>query len=249
MSSRFSGIFERHRHHEQVAREAQRVGVDLHHPGAVVIARDGTDRLQRLRAGAVPVQAIGDDERRRPRSPRRRRRTRTRAGSRCWSPAPRAPAAPVLERLLGVTQHRQRLVLDLDQVACVLGDVAAGGDDRRDALADVADLVGGQQTPHVLVGGGPEVGQRVRQFHRFGAGDHRHHAVQRTRPRRRRSRRSSRGRAGCGRSPRAASRRLAGRRHSCRGPAGTSGPRAGGSTCRPICVRRARGRAAPGWRS
>ena len=40
-----------------------------------------------------------------------------------------------------VEHDRQQLVLDLDQVGGVLGDVAGLGDHGRDALADVAHLV------------------------------------------------------------------------------------------------------------
>jgi hypothetical protein len=52
---------QRSREHEQVAGEAQRVGVDREHPGAHVEARDRADRLEWLPARAVPAQAVGDD--------------------------------------------------------------------------------------------------------------------------------------------------------------------------------------------
>ncbi len=53
----------------------------------------------------------------------------------------------VLPRFGRVEHDRQRLVLDLDQVARVLGDVAVLGDHGRDRLAVVAHLLDGD---HVL---------------------------------------------------------------------------------------------------
>ncbi len=53
----------------------------------------------------------------------------------------------VLLRLERVEHDRQRLVLDLDQVARVLGDVAVVGDHRRHCLTVVAHLLDGD---HVL---------------------------------------------------------------------------------------------------
>ncbi len=49
------------------------------------------------------------------------------------------------ERLFGIEHRRQRLEIELDQLRRVLGGVAAVCDDDRDRLADVADLVMGQQ--------------------------------------------------------------------------------------------------------
>ena len=48
------------------------------------------------------------------------------------------------ERLLRRRDRLQRLVVDLDQLERVLGDVRILGDDRRHLLALVADLVGGE---------------------------------------------------------------------------------------------------------
>src|SRR5207344_2515025 len=53
---------ERARRHEQVAGEAQRVGVDGEAAGAQVVLGDGADGLQRLAARAVPAQPVPDDD-------------------------------------------------------------------------------------------------------------------------------------------------------------------------------------------
>ena len=75
----------------------------------------------------------------------------------------------VLPRLERVEHDRQRLVLDLDQVARVLGDVAVLGDHRRDRLAVVAHLL---DRDHVLDDrAGAERGQRRRALGDVGAGD------------------------------------------------------------------------------
>ena len=55
-----------------------------------------------------------------------------------------------IERLLRVHDRRQRLVVDLDQLQRVLGDVAVLGDDEGDLLALEADLVGGQHSLRVV---------------------------------------------------------------------------------------------------
>ena len=82
------------------------------------------------------------------------------------------------ERSLGVDDRVERLVLHFDQVGAVLGQVAAVGEHDGDALADVANLVGRQQAPYVLVGGGAEVRQRVGQLDGLGAGHDHHDAGQ-----------------------------------------------------------------------
>ena len=43
-----------------------------------------------------------------------------------------------IERRERIDHRRQRLVVDLDQVERVLGEIAVGGDDDRDRLADIA---------------------------------------------------------------------------------------------------------------
>ena len=63
-------------------------------------------------------------------------------------------------RLERVEHDRQRLVLDLDQVAGVLGDVAVLGDHRRDGLAVVAHLLDRDQVLDDRAGA--EGGQRRR---------------------------------------------------------------------------------------
>ena len=68
-----------------------------------------------------------------------------------------------VERPLGVDHHRQRLVLDVDQLQRVPGRVPVLGHDERDLLALEAHLVGGQDRLRVLGDGGhpgqPERGQ------------------------------------------------------------------------------------------
>ena len=55
-----------------------------------------------------------------------------------------------VERLAGVDDRRQRLVLDVDQLERVAGGVAVLGDDERDLLALEAHLVGGEHGLHVV---------------------------------------------------------------------------------------------------
>ena len=50
-----------------------------------------------------------------------------------------------VERLFRIEHRRQRLEIELDQLRRVLGGIAVRRDDDRDRLADVADLVMGQQ--------------------------------------------------------------------------------------------------------
>ena len=83
---------------------------------------------------------------------------------------------PVGESTLRVHHRGQRLVLDLDELQCVLGQVTAVRDDDRDALADVPHLVRGQAAPGVPGRVRTEVGHRIAQFGGLRAGDHRVHA-------------------------------------------------------------------------
>ena len=75
---------------------------------------------------------------------------------------------------------RQGLVVDLDQLGRVLGDVAVSGDHDRHGVADEADLVHGQRR-HL---GRPDAGdgrchaQHRRVLGEVGAGQHGHHAGQ-----------------------------------------------------------------------
>ena len=77
---------------------------------------------------------------------------------------------------LRVGHRGQRLVLHLDELERVLGQVAAVRDDDRDALADVPYLVRRQAAPGVPRRVGAEVGHRIAQFGRLRARDHRVHA-------------------------------------------------------------------------
>src|ERR1700689_1572201 len=57
-----------------------------------------------------------------------------------------------VEREGGIHHRRQVVILDLHQLAAVLGEVTALGDDDRHGIAHQAHLVGGQQGE---LGGGP----------------------------------------------------------------------------------------------
>ena len=48
-------------------------------------------------------------------------------------------------RDLGVDDGDERLVVDLDELAGVLGEVAVLGDDERDGVADEAHVVAGEE--------------------------------------------------------------------------------------------------------
>ena len=87
----------------------------------------------------------------------------------------------VLERLLGVDHHRQRVVLDHDLLGRVDHSVLVPADHHRDRLADVADLAASQRP----VVGHEHVDPRRDPHHRAGGrhvgevlpGEHGHHAV------------------------------------------------------------------------
>ena len=139
---------QRARHHEQVAGEAQRVGVD----------RSSSPVAWSKSATAPTVSSGWPPER----CQRSRSVTTTSASAKSRVDVAEVERAlvgavgaqvvvherrAVLERRSGSTQHGQRLVLDVDQRERVLGEVAAVGDDHRDALADVAHLVDGEAAP------------------------------------------------------------------------------------------------------
>ena len=50
-----------------------------------------------------------------------------------------------LERRNGIDNHRQRLVVDLDQIECVLGEITARRDDDHGRLPDIAHAVDGDR--------------------------------------------------------------------------------------------------------
>ena len=66
-----------------------------------------------------------------------------------------------IERRLGVNHRRQRLVVDLDQVEGVLGEITVGGDDDGHRLADIADLADSD---------GPTFDRRLDPDHQAGGG-------------------------------------------------------------------------------
>ena len=84
------------------------------------------------------------------------------------------------DRGFGVDHGRQRLVLDLDQLERVLGDVAALGGDDRDRLADVAHAV--QRDAALLDRRVGEAGQGSGDLGDVGAGHDQGHARQRLGP-------------------------------------------------------------------
>ena len=80
---------------------------------------------------------------------------------------------PRRERRFRIDDRRERLVVDLDQLGRVLGDVARARDDDRDRLADVAHAVDGQHAPDAglrLRPGGDRRGER-REIEQILAGD------------------------------------------------------------------------------
>ena len=126
-------------------REVHRVGVDRHDAGARVVVADRAVRVHRHAGRARPAQL-------RLHLPRRllegavdlAEGERARVGDVRLQLLVHERRA-VLPRLERVEHDRQRLVLDLDQVARVLGDVAVLGDHGRDRLAVVAHLLDGDQ--------------------------------------------------------------------------------------------------------
>ncbi len=163
---------QRARHHEQVAGERQRVRVDHELAGGLVEVRDGADGLQRLAAGAVPAQPVGDDQVGRGEVALDVAEVEAALVGQVRPERLVHQRGTVGEGVHRVDEHRQRRVLHVDERQRVLGEVAAVGDDDRDALPDVADLVQRQAAPRVLGRVGPEVGHRVAQLRGPGAGDH-----------------------------------------------------------------------------
>ena len=107
--------------------------------------------LHRMRAVAIGVEALPQDE------------GRPGKGAVDVSDGGRQPhhrvvtellvdeGRPGLHRGLGIDHRLERLVLDLDQLGAILGDVAAVGEHRRHRLADVADLADGHARPLALL--------------------------------------------------------------------------------------------------
>ena len=86
---------------------------------------------------------------------------------------------------LRIEHHRQRLVLDVDQLGRVLGEVAGGRDHGRDRLADVAHAVDRQHAPDAGLRLRPRGDRRRerRQVEQILAGDDERDALHGTRPR------------------------------------------------------------------
>ena len=141
---------------------------------------------------------------------RRRRRARP-TGSPLITPTTLEPWARVHERVgvLGlrvVDDRRERLVVDVDQLGRVLGDVAVLGDDQRDGIADEADLAVGERRARRL--GARRADRRVPLLLdsgvQVGGGEHEADPGQRARGRRVDRRGSPPRRTGCARRTRAA---------------------------------------------
>ena len=84
------------------------------------------------------------------------------------------------DRVLGVDHRGQQLVLHVDEVDGVLGDVPALRDHRGHGLAHMADAIGRDAVLGDRRVG--EAGQRARLLGRLGAGHDQHHARQRFGP-------------------------------------------------------------------
>ena len=82
------------------------------------------------------------------------------------------------DRLLDRRDRVERLEVDLDQIARVLGHVAAGCGDRGQRLSDEPRLVRRQRAEHVLVGVRAEVRERAEELERLLPGDDRDDARQ-----------------------------------------------------------------------
>ncbi len=133
---------------------------DVVEEGAVRVERElaaagleGRDRaagFERLATGATPAQAALHDE--------VRAREVILDRTEGVGMAMRDVARPALrmqhriaagaQRGLRIDDHRQVLVLDLDQITRVLGNIAALGDDRRHRLADVPHAIHGDAVLH-----------------------------------------------------------------------------------------------------
>ena len=143
--------------------------------GGVVEVGDAPDGLQGLPAGAAPPQPIGNDHVGLGEVPLDVAEVEGALVGAVRAEAVVHEGSTVVERPLRVDHRGQLLVLHLDERQRVLGEVAAVGDDHRDALADIADLVHGQAPPGVRGRVRTEVGQRVAQLGGLRAGDHRVH--------------------------------------------------------------------------
>jgi len=156
------------------------VGPHVHLLGDRVVAADRAGRLERLRAGAVPAELSPDH----PIGSREvggdvAERERLLEGEIARQRIVELDRAR-LHRLERIGDHRQGLVLDVDQRHRVLGGVAVDGGHRRHRLPDEPDLVHRQAVLYDRLGA--EGGQRVRHLFRVLAGGHGKHAGQRAGP-------------------------------------------------------------------
>ena len=160
----------------------RRVGVDRELAGAAVVVRGGAHGLDRGAAGARPAQPaldhqIGCGE------VLIHRAEVDGALVRHVGIAPLGMEHGIAggrHRLLDVDHRRQRVVRDLDQLAGVLGDVAALRHDGGDRLAHVAHLVHGDAV--LRRRRAREIRARPRHLRRLGAGHDAEHAGQRLGP-------------------------------------------------------------------
>ena len=148
---------------------------------ARLVGRDAADRLERLRARAAPAELalhhevrLGEIVLHGPELESPVLRDVVRAALRMQHGVPARG-----HRGLGVDHHRQVLVLDLDQVARVLGDVAVLGDHRRHRFADVAHPIDRHAVLHHRRA--RELRRRAGHLLRFRAGEDEVHARERLR--------------------------------------------------------------------
>ena len=172
------GDLHRLRKEEEEVRERDRVRVDGHQPGGWLVAGDRGHGLERLAAGTPPVQVVADDDRRGGKRP-----LDVSVGERRVDRDVRAhllvhERRGRIHRLCRVDDRVEKLVLNFDQVARVLGHVAARRDDRGDRLSDESHLVGGHASPRMPIGGRAEVRHRIAELHRLEARHHRSHTRQ-----------------------------------------------------------------------
>ena len=150
----------------------RRVALDGEAAHAVIEARHGAHRLQRLAARARPAEAALDDQIG-GREILLHRPEGELALERDIGVATRGVQDGIAcrgQRLFGIDDRGQRFVFDLDQIAGVLGDVAILRRHRRHRLADVAhSVMGDHRLEHRRARPG---GERVADFRGIGAGHH-----------------------------------------------------------------------------
>ena len=166
------------REQEVVVRQGDRVRVDREDARRGVVVGERRDCLERLAARAAPVEAVLDHvvglaERALDIAERKGRVQRDVGAERLVD-----EGGARRDRLLDRRDRVEQLEVDLDEIARVLGHVAAGCDDRGQRLSDEPRLVPRQRAEHVLVGVRAEVRERAEELERLLPGDDRDDARQ-----------------------------------------------------------------------